>query len=140
MSVRSCEIVCIDNLFPACSIIQSKNIKDILLLKPGKNHSNSNRNGCFFMKSIKRYNFCQNYFKETLTFANIKPGKVYQIKQTVNCISKNIIYLITCKKCSVQYIGSASTPKVRFRSHKSSMRTNKKTCEVAIHFNSLHFQ
>ena len=25
--------------------------------------------------------------------------------------------------------------KVRFRNHKSSMKTNKKTCEVAIHFN-----
>ena len=33
-------------------------------------------------------------------------------------------------------MGSTSTEfKVRFRNHKSSMLTNKKTCELAVHFN-----
>ena len=33
-------------------------------------------------------------------------------------------------------IGSTTTEfKVRFRNHKSSMKINKKTCEVTIHFN-----
>ena len=49
----------------------------------------------------------------------------------------NIIYLISCEKCKMQYIGSTSTQfKVRFRNHKSSMITKKKTCEMAVHFNS----
>ena len=39
--------------------------------------------------------------------------------------------------CHFQYVGSTRTEfKVRFRNHKSAMRTNKKTCEVAIHYNS----
>ena len=39
-------------------------------------------------------------------------------------------------KCNLQYVGSTTTEfKVRFRNHKSSMKTNKKTCEGAIHFN-----
>ena len=43
-----------------------------------------------------------------------------------------------CKKCTIQYVGSTSTPfKVRFRNHKSSMLTNKKTCEVAIDYNKI---
>ena len=50
---------------------------------------------------------------------------------------RNVIYLASCKKCQLQYIGSTTTEfKVRFRNHKSSMLTNKKTCEVAVHFNS----
>ena len=41
-----------------------------------------------------------------------------------------------CKKCNVQYVGSTSNEfKIRFRNHKSSMITKKRTCEVAIHFN-----
>ena len=37
---------------------------------------------------------------------------------------------------NLQYVGSTTTEfKVRFRNHKSSMKTNKKTCVVAIHFN-----
>ena len=39
-------------------------------------------------------------------------------------------------KCNLQYVGSTTTEfKVRFRNHKSFMKTSKKTCEVAIHFN-----
>ena len=47
-----------------------------------------------------------------------------------------VIYLVTCNKCSMQYIDSTSTKlKVHFCNHKSAMLTNKKTCEVAVHFN-----
>ncbi len=37
---------------------------------------------------------------------------------------------------NVQYVGSTSTEfKVRFRNHKSAMLTDKKVCEMAVHFN-----
>ena len=46
------------------------------------------------------------------------------------------MYLVTCNKCSVQYIGSTNTKlKVRFRNKKSTIATKKRTCEVTIHFN-----
>ena len=36
----------------------------------------------------------------------------------------------------MQYVGSTTDEfKIRFRNHKSSMVTNKRSCEVAIHFN-----
>ena len=39
-------------------------------------------------------------------------------------------------QCNLQYVGSTSTEfKVRFRNHKSNMLKNKRTCELAIHFN-----
>ena len=54
----------------------------------------------------------------------------------LHCKSKKVIYLITCNRCNVQYVGSATNEfKVRFRNHKSAMSTKKNTCEVAIHFN-----
>ena len=37
-------------------------------------------------------------------------------------------YLVSCKKCRLQYIGSTTTDfRVRFRNHKSAMITKKKT-------------
>ena len=51
------------------------------------------------------------------------------------------MYLATCKICDKQYVGSTKTEfKVRFRNHKSDMKNNKKTCELATHFNSLEHQ
>ena len=63
-------------------------------------------------------------------------GRSYQIKQNLGCNSTGIIYLASCNKCKVQYVGSTSNAfKVRFRNHKSDMKRNKKSCELAIHFN-----
>ena len=70
-------------------------------------------------------------------FSSYRTGKSYYIRSRLTCHSRNVIYLASCKKCQLQYIGSTTTEfKVRFRNHKSSMLTNKKTCEVAVHFNS----
>ena len=64
----------------------------------------------------------------------LKCTAIYKIRSKLSCDSKNIIYLASCKKCRLQYIGSTTTDfRVRFRNHKSAMVTKKKTCEVAVH-------
>ena len=69
-------------------------------------------------------------------FSSYRTGKSYYIRSRLTCHSRNVIYLASCKKCQLQYIGSTTKKKVRFRNHKSSMLTNKKSCEVAVHFTS----
>ena len=65
-----------------------------------------------------------------------KTGKTVFTQQRLSCNSTNVVYLVHSIKCNLQYVGSTTTEfKVRFRNHKSSMKTNKKTFEVAIHFN-----
>ena len=65
-------------------------------------------------------------------FSSAKPV----IWQQLSCNSSNLIYLVRGKNCHLQYVGSTTTEfKVRFRNHKSSMKTKTNTCEVAIHFN-----
>ena len=62
---------------------------------------------------------------------------IYIIKPRLSCDSKNVIYLASCNKCRLHDVGSTARQfKVRFRNHKSSMVTNKKTCEVAVHYNN----
>ena len=53
------------------------------------------------------------------------------MRSTLTCNTKKVIYLITCKRCSKQYIGSATAFKERFRIHKSDINTGKIRCGVA---------
>ena len=57
----------------------------------------------------------------------------YKTRGTLTCNTKNIIYLITWKCFSKQYIGSATGFKERFRIHKSDTNTGKIRCGVGNH-------
>ena len=54
--------------------------------------------------------------------------------ETLTCDSHNIIYLINCNKCHIQYIGQTTRKlRERFTDHISNIK-NKKTTSIAIHF------
>ena len=57
------------------------------------------------------------------TFKYTATGKYY-----------NVVYLITCQCCKLEYAGSSITFKERFRIHKSDINTGKKRCGAAKHF------
>lgn len=59
----------------------------------------------------------------------------YSIQGKIDCNSKNIIYIIECKKCKMQYVGETrNSLKIRFQRHLSDIRTYKDT-SIANHFN-----
>ena len=122
-------------LLPAGSIIDRETSKTFYRLNLGWITVISYRKAVFRVR-LKDAIFAQITF---FSFSITKTGKVCPIKQTVLKLQfRQVIYLAKCKKWPIQYIGSTSTPfKVRFRNHKSSMITNKKTCEVAIHYNKI---
>ena len=135
----------LNELFPPKSIISSfrrpKNLKEILAPSKRRNHQQhstttiSSLPGCFRCNKI-RCDLCKNFLVNSKTFSSAQTDKIYQVRQRLSCNSTNVIYLVHCIKCNLQYVGSTTTEfKVRFRNHKSAMKTNKKTCEVAIHFN-----
>ena len=51
----------------------------------------------------------------------------------MKCDSRNVSYLIFCKCCGKQYVGSTTGFKERFRIHKSDINTGKVRCGVANH-------
>ena len=57
----------------------------------------------------------------------------YKIRGFLICNTKNIIYLIVCKCCSKQYIGSSTGFKERFQISNSDINTSKIRCGVASH-------
>ena len=44
--------------------------------------------------------------EETTSFKSKATKEKYKIRQNINCRSKNIIYLVECKKCGKQGVGS----------------------------------
>lgn len=122
-------------LFPRGSVIpafrRSKNLKELLapsrfkIAEEGQiNHHN---NGCFKC-GRNRCDLCQNFFVESKSFPTFRTGKKETVHSRLSCDSKNVIYLASCRECHLQYVGSTT---------KSAMLTNKKTCEVAVHFNKI---
>ena len=134
----------LQEIFPRKSIIpayrRTKNLKDILAPSRFKNDSNpppppNIAHGC--VKCNKRCDLCQHYFSQSEQFQSLATGRSYNIRQRLSCTSFNVVYLASCCKCRLQYVGSTSNQfKVRFRNHKSDMLHNKRSCEVAIHFNN----
>ena len=62
---------------------------------------------------IKEGNKCQ----------STRTQKIYNIRQKVDCDSEWVIYLITCKKCSGQYVGKSKTKfKIRHSNHKQEVK------------------
>ena len=62
---------------------------------------------------------------ETKTFRSTNTGKIYKIRQHLDCNSDWLIYLSTCKKCKGQYVGKSKTPfKLRHSNHKQEVKKN----------------
>ena len=74
----------------------------------------------------KNYLICSNYFTCSVT------NRRYYTRGVLHCNCNNVIYLITCKNCLEQYVGSATNFKNCFRIHKSHIKTNKDMCVVVV--------
>ena len=56
------------------------------------------------------------------TFESSNTGKQYKINFSFNCNSRNVVYLLTCKICEKQYVGSTVTKfRSRFNQYKSNI-------------------
>ena len=61
--------------------------------------------------------------KEGTKFKSTNTGKMYTIRQKVNCDSDWVIYLVTCKRCQGQYVGKSKTKlKTRHSNHKQEIK------------------
>ena len=57
-----------------------------------------------FKCNDKRCGTCQN-IEETISIKITATGEIFQIRKPMNCKSKNVLYIITCKNCKAQYTG-----------------------------------
>ena len=70
-------------------------------------------------------------------FSSHTIGKVFRVKFSASCKSSNVIYLIMCRRCGLQYVGkTGQSLHMRINGHRYDI-THRKTEEspVAEHFN-----
>ena len=74
--------------------------------------------------------------ERTCSFKSFQTSRTFPIRQDIDCLSKNLIYLIYCNLCGVQYIGETkNTLRMRMTQHRSAIKTKKLVQPVAKHFN-----
>ncbi|KAJ8017586.1 hypothetical protein HOLleu_44904 [Holothuria leucospilota] len=62
----------------------------------------------------------------TKYFQSYQTARTFQIRQSINCLSKNVIYLIYCNLCGTQYVGeSKNSLRMRMTQHRSAIKTKK---------------
>jgi len=83
----------------------------------------------------KRCAICK-FVRETETLRTPE-GKLVEINQEITCLTKNVVYATSCKKCDrVIYIGETGTTLYqRTMNHLSSIRNNRYGAPLARHFN-----
>ena len=63
-------------------------------------------------------------------------GQSYKVHTTATCKTKNLVYLIECRKCNKQYVGETENAlHIRLNDHRSDVKTKKMEKPVAAHFN-----
>ena len=100
--------------------------------------TNENTNGCFPCGKGKCV-YCALLSKsQGSTFQSISNKRTFKIRQKINCQSKNVIYLITCKRCNIQGVGHTTNFKKRISNYFSHIKQGHKYCEIATHFIENH--
>ena len=74
----------------------------------------------------KRCRVCD-YLVEGTRFISGVTGKSYIINFDMGCNSDHVIYLISCARCAMQYVGSTINKfRIRFNNHKSRLNSHVK--------------
>ena len=59
----------------------------------------------------------------------------HKIRHEFKCTTRNLVYLIRCRRCGLQYVGEMGNPlHTRMNGHRSDIRTGKIDKPVAAHF------
>ena len=71
----------------------------------------------------------------TTIFKSNVTGRRHKVRAHITCKTSNLVYLISCRKCSIQYVGETENRlHIRMNGHRSDIRTGKTEKPVAAHF------
>ena len=104
-----------------------KSLQDYLVrakLRPLDQNTSGNRGTCKCTSNI--CDVC-NYLALRDSFSSHIKGSSYTVNHQLDCNSRNVVYLISCKVCGLQYVGSTTTKfRLRINNHKRRLRAHSK--------------
>ena len=114
-----------------------RSIRDILMPSILPRHTTSTVGT---HKCSKGCVLCREHFVECTSFASDQTGETFNIRDSMNCKSDGVIYLLSCVKCKYnQYVGETKqTLTARVAGHRSDINTRsvRKCPHVVTHFNA----
>ena len=110
---------------------RNKNLKE--LTSPCLFTGTIKENNCSIKKCNRRWDICKNFLLVSTEFTSHTTKCKYKIGGFSTCNTKTIVYMIVCKCCGKQHIGSSTGFKEIFRLHKSDINTDKIRSGVASH-------
>ena len=117
----------------------SKNIKEILapstvaLSRPLTMNTNDDTESPGSHPCNKPCVYCKLLSKtETGHFTSVSTGQSYKIRQSINCQSKSVIYVVKCVKCNLQGVGQQKFSK-RISNYFSHIKQKRRTCTIRNH-------
>jgi hypothetical protein len=94
----------------------------------------SDPDGCF--RCLGTHCKSCTYVNASTHIVSTSNGNSFSVRGHINCRSTNVIYVITCLHCNLQYVGETSRCLAdRLRDHLSCIKLNKNSA-IGIHFNT----
>ena len=105
---------------PLVSFRRAKSLKDLLVRARLPDLGAIHESGCRGCRGRRDCRVC-GLIEESTTFSNKNNERSYNIRQgPLHCNSKNVVYLMQCKTCNKQYVGSCTT---EFRKRVNNYKT-----------------
>jgi len=128
----------LSKVFPSPPIIafrRPRNLRDLVVNAKISPASGDSETGCTKC-TAKKCSVCP-FMAVARKFTSSCTGESFPITSHIHCKSPWVIYLITCKKCNMQYVGKTTTLLyTRFTNTKSDIKNRKKKIPIVDHFNT----
>ena len=110
--------------------VNVNNTNNLLIRRPNSRVTNR-----FICCNGTRCMTCKFHAFDCDSFTSTTFNATFSFTDSFNCKTRNIIYLITCSKCNVQYVGETGRClSERLKNHRSCILTRKPT-PISAHFN-----
>ena len=123
---------------PILAYRRPRNLRDLLVraeVRPLSDTNPTTHQGTFTCDS-NRCVVCKEHIKEGDSFISNSNNSSHRIRSNITCTTSNVVYLISCRVCGVQYVGETKNAlKRRFYGHRSTVNTVKLDTPVGHHFN-----
>jgi len=106
--------------------------------EPCSSNPGSSKSGCF--RCNKSQCVTCDIITECQNFISATTGEIFSINSKMNCDSKNLIYLYSCKLCRHQYVGETNqTLRERANGHRYEIIRKNKDHPLYSHLLNFHF-
>ena len=87
-----------------------------------------------YVSCKQRCDSCANFVVAKSSFECFATKRIYKVRRSTSCISKNVIYIEFCLNCFKQGVGSTVDRKPRLRNYKSHIKKKVRSCSIVNHY------